>query len=246
MGASAGDAVGLAGRLGTSGAERPPAPRAGSGPETRGPGARDGGRAKRLGPRRPLIRGALAVLAAILIAVAAVLSLSDGRPPHARALATSRAHYGGLPAWLPKPKTQVKRVLQASAGHPALSIEGEAISVSLAAGKVLATAVGPEVPEEGRFPVPPVTPAKFIVTFASASHAIPLAASAFKLIDEQGKAHHPKLTAVGGGTAPTQITPGHSLSVMLHDILPTGDGGLSWTPAGTRPIATWDYTVEID
>jgi hypothetical protein len=255
MKAPAGEAVRLSGQRGVPGADVPPAPA----------DAREGGRAAPLGLSRPLALGTLG--AAVLIALAAVLLFGGGagapaapsavrtkplaagaqRSSTAKPLAVSQhARYGGLPTWLPKTKTPVHRVLNANVAHPALSIEGEAISVSLAGAHVLATAVGPEVPEQGRFPVPSVTPVKFIVTFASATHALPLAASAFKLIDEQGKAHRPKLTALGGGAAPKQIVPGRPVSVILHDILPTGDGGLVWTPEGARPTATWDYTVEID
>ena len=207
-----------------------------------------GGRARRLDPRFAVLVAGLAV-ATIAGAAALLLTGGSGAAPsrrHGQAGAAAQPRYGGLPSWLPKPKVRVGRVLHASAAHPALSIQGEAVSVALASGRVLATAVGPEVPEEGRFPVPPVTPTTFIVTFSAPSHVLPLSASAFELIDERGNVHRPKLTAVGGGTPPAQITPGRPVSVMLHDILPTGDGGLSWTPEGNRPIVTWDYTVEID
>lgn len=220
MQASARDAIGLA-----------PAPSA----------SRGGGRAQRPSPRRRLLS---ALLSVTLIAAALAVLLGGGSP--AGSHAGRGARYGGLPSWLPKARAHVGGVLHASAAHRKLSIEGAAVEVSLADGHVLATAVGPEVPEEGRFPVPPVTPASFIVTFTSASSAIPLKASAFTFVDEQGRLHHPKMTAIGGGAPPAHTTVGHPVSVMLHDILPTGDGGLSWTPEGTRPIATWDFTVEID
>jgi hypothetical protein len=203
---------------------------------------RGGGRVRRPYPHRGRA-GAVLLVAVIVLAIAVLLGggrASDGSH------AASGARYGGLPAWLPKAKPQVGRVLHASAAHPALSIEGEAVMVTLAGAHVLVTAVGPQVPEEGRFPVPPVTPATFIVTLASASSEIPLNTSAFTFTDEQGKVHHPRMTAIGGGTPPSHTTPGQPVSVMLHDILPTGDGGLSWRPEGVRPIASWDYTVEID
>lgn len=205
------------------------------------PSPRGEGWAGRLSPRRKLL-SVLVSAASIVLAVAALLG--DGFGSSSNPVKAS--HYGGLPSWLPKAKAQVGQVIQASLAHQALSIEGEVIHVSLADGQVLATAVGPEVPEEGRFPVPPVTPAKFIVTFASATGKIPLKASDFTFIDEQGRLHHPSMTAVHGAAAPAHTVPGHPVSVMLHDILPTGDGGLSWTPEGRRPIATWDFTVEID
>jgi hypothetical protein len=206
------------------------------------PSPRGEGRAHWPGPRRKLALGG-AVLSAALIALVLVVLLGGGSSSVRPRVA---AHYGGLPSWLPKPRKHVGQVLRASVSRPALSVEGEAVDVTLAGGRVLARAVGPEVPEEGRFPVPPVTPATFIVTFADASGAIPLHASAFTFVDEHGGLHHPKMTAVGGGVPPAHTTPGRTVSVMLHDILPTGDGGLSWTPEGKRPIASWDFTVEID
>jgi hypothetical protein len=213
-----------------------------------GSASRGWGRAFGLGPSR----AAVAILCAVVLAGAGALVLVT-RGPHGGSIAAGRhtaapgaLKYGGLPSWLPKAKVKVGQVLHASAAHPALSIEGEAVSVELAGARVLATAVGPEVPEEGRFPVSPVTPCTFIVTFASASRAIPLSAASFFFTDEQGKLHHPSVSALGGGAPPTRITPGRSVSVMLHDILPTGEGALSWAPHGPRAIATWDYTVEID
>ena len=138
------------------------------------------------------------------------------------------------------------RIVHATAAHPALAIEGDSISVSLARGRVLATAVGPSVPDEGRFPVPATSPCTFVVTFAAASGAVPLSASAFTIVDEFGRVHHPRVTAMGGGPAPRQVPPGRSVSLSVYDVLPTGNGSLGWAPAGARPIVDWDFDVEID
>jgi hypothetical protein len=140
----------------------------------------------------------------------------------------------------------VNRVLQASRAHPALTIQGDTVSVALAGGRVLATAVGPEVPEEGRFPVPATSPCTFIVTFAAASGVIPLSATTFTFIDEFGRVRHPRVTAMSGGPLPRQVLPGRTLSLKVYDVLPTGDGDLSWAPEGARPIASWDFDIEID
>jgi hypothetical protein len=202
----------------------------------------------RLAPRASV--AALLGAAMVVVAIVALLvhggGASTAANPSSSASPASHARYGGLPAWLPEPKVRVGRVLQASAAHPALSIQGEAVRVSLPSGAVLATAAGPEVPEEGRFPVPEVTPTTFMVTFSAASRPIALNASAFTLIDERGMAHHPKLTALHRGSPPAVVRRGRATSVALHAILPTGDGGLSWTPQGTHQLVTWDYTVEID
>jgi hypothetical protein len=188
-----------------------------------------------------LVTAGMAVLAVVLLLVTG----GPGAAPHPAHTANA-AKYGGLPSWLPKLKARVGATLNASAGHPALSVEGEPIRVHLAGAQVLVTAVGPQVPQEGHFPVPPVTPVTFLVTFAAASGAIPIHASAFSLTDERGNVHRPHVTGLRGGAPPTEVARGRPATVELHDILPTGDGGVSWTGGETRPLASWDYTVEID
>lgn len=156
------------------------------------------------------------------------------------------ARYGGLPSWLPKPKVPVNRILTASEAHPALSIQGDSVSVELPRGRVRATAVGPETPHQGRFPVPATSPCTFIVTFTAAAGAVPLSPRAFTLVDEFGRVRRPRVSAIDGGPPPRKAQPGRSVSLRVHDVLPTGDGGLRWAPDGTRPIVAWDFVVEID
>ena len=201
--------------------------------------------------RRAVLITVVASVLVLLLAVSLSGALSTGGGS-ARASAAggsaarSSARYGGLPSWLPKPKVHMNRVLTASAAHPVLSIQGDAVAVDLPHGRVLATAVGPEVPEEGRFPVPATTPCTFIVTFSSASGAVPLDPAAFTFLDDQGHTHHPRVTAMDGGPPPRAVAPGKTVSVRLYDVLPTGDGGLAWAPTGGRTLVGWDYTVEID
>lgn len=136
--------------------------------------------------------------------------------------------------------------MNASAAHPSLAIQGDTISVHLAHGGVLATAVGPVVPEEGRFPVPKTTPCTFTVTFTSASGVIPLNAKGFTILDELGRLHRPTVTATGGGVPPLRVPPGQTVTLTVKDILPTGGGRLRWAPERTAPIVSWDFDVEID
>jgi len=165
--------------------------------------------------------------------------------PSAARVASTPAKYGGLPSWLPKPKVQVNRVVQASAAHAALATQGDEVAVDLTGGHALATAVGPEVPEEGRFPVPATTPCTFVVTFARVSGAVPLSAGAFTLVDEYGRVYRPRVTAMDGGPLPARAAPGAPLSSRVYDVLPTGDGSITWAPEG-RLVAAWDFSVEID
>jgi hypothetical protein len=127
-----------------------------------------------------------------------------------------------------------------------LTIQGDSLSISLPGARLLVTAVGPAVPEIGRTPVPPTSPVTFTVTFTHATAPVSLRRSAWLLVDENHQLHHPRVTAIGGGPPPTQLRPGQTVSIKLHSVLPTGDGGLEWRPDGQRVIAGWDFNVEID
>lgn len=163
-----------------------------------------------------------------------------------RSTVARSAKYGGLPSWLPKAKIPVGRVVQASSTHPVLAIQGDTVSVHLTSGRVLATAVGPTVPEDGHFPVPATSPCTFIITFTAATGPIPISATAFTFVDELHHVHHPRVTPMDGGALPREIAPGRTVSLKVYDVLPTGNGGLEWAPEGARPIVAWDFDVEID
>lgn len=176
------------------------------------------------------------VVAALAVALGVYLAVPGGQPAAAR--------YGGLPSWLPTPTVPVGRVLQASAAHPALGIEGDSVLVRLTYGQVLATAVGPQVPQQGKFPIPATTPCTFIVTFARTSGTVPVNAGAFTIIDEQGHLHAPRVTVPGGSSS--GLPAGQTVTLTLSTTLPIGAGQLRWAPAGGKPIVTWDFDVEID
>jgi hypothetical protein len=188
------------------------------------------------------------LLAAVIVlaaAVAATVYYSGSHPARAGASASS-ARYGSLPSWLPKSTVPTGRVVQASAAHPWLAIEGDSVSVHLARGQVLATTVGPDVPQEGQFPVPATTPCSFTVTFTRASGAIPLRPAAFTILDELGHLHHPQVTPQGGGPLPARVAPGQTVTIIVRGVLPTGSGTLRWAPATAKPVVSWDFDVEID
>jgi hypothetical protein len=179
--------------------------------------------------------GALAVVAALVF----ILTRGDEG-------ASAATRYGQLPSWLPKAKTHTGRTVVASSAHPRLAIEGDSVVVDLTGGRTLATAVGPEVPEDGKFPVPPTSPCTFTVTLTSAHGAVPLEAGAFTILDELSHVHHPHVTAAGGGPLPARVRPGQTVKLRVSDVLPTGGGRLRWAPDGAKPIASWDFDVEID
>jgi hypothetical protein len=174
---------------------------------------------------------------------------SDGAPSaslFAPSRTTAHERYGGLPSWLPKAKVAVGRVVHASAANPWLAIEGDTVAVALAQGAVKAITIGPNVPEDGRFPVPRTTPCSFEVTFTDASGIVPLGSRAFTILDELGAVHHPRVSGPNGGPVPRRVPAGESVTLTVSAVLPTGAGTLRWTPAGRTPVVGWDFDVEID
>jgi hypothetical protein len=181
---------------------------------------------------------ALAGISVVVVAVAVVLLSQHG--------GGASATYGQLPSWLPKATVATGRTVQASEAHPQLAIQGDGIAVHLRHGRVLALAVGPEVPEDGQFPVPKTSPVAFTVTLRAASGAVPLRAGAFTILDEFGHLHHPRVVAPHGATLPARVRAGATVTLTVRDVLPTGGGQLRWSPEGAKPIASWDFDVEID
>ena len=71
-------------------------------------------------------------------------------------------------------------------------------------------------------------------------------AGSFTITDEQGQTHHPLVTVQGGAPLPARVAPGRLITLTVSAALPTGDGALHWAPAGTRPLVSWDFAVELD
>ena len=108
------------------------------------------------------------------------------------------------------------------------------------------TAVGPQVPEEGQFPVPKTSPCAFDVTFTGASGLVQLRQHDFTVLDELGQLHYLHLANLKGGPAPAQVRPGQTVTLVMSAVLPTGSGTLRWSAETARPVASWDFDVEID
>jgi hypothetical protein len=227
------------------------------------------------GPGSRAIRaGFSATLAALVVAIFAIIALgggSNGHPRQSRAgsrpettvlassqgaqsvsqngrpVTTSGNAYGYIPAWLGRPKVPVGRVVTATTTHPWLAVQGDTVRVQLPKARLLATVVGPAVPEEGNVPVPETSPCTFTVTLTSASAPIPIRPIQFAAIDERGTIHTLKVQSVDGGPPPSQVTPGTTVRLKMYAVLPTGEGRLIWTPLkGGRPPVQWDFDVEID
>jgi hypothetical protein len=226
-------------------------------------------------PRSRAIRAGLAAALAIaVLAVVAIIALggaSNGHPPRSPAalrdetavrassrtvqsvnhspppVKTSGKTYGYIPAWLGRPKVPVGRVVTATPSHPWLAVQGDTVRVELPNARVLATVVGPAVPEEGEVPVPKTTLCTFTVTLTSASAPIPIRPRQFAAIDEEGVLHTLKVQSLDGGPPPSQVTPGKTVGLKISSVLPTGGGRLLWAPMeGSRAPVQWDFDVEID
>jgi hypothetical protein len=186
------------------------------------------------------LTGTLVVVLALVAVGAVLLAIGVGGG------GSTASHYGQLPAWLPKAKVATGRVVRATSAHPRLAIQGDTVSVALLHGSVLATTVGPTVPEDGQFPVPKTSPTTFTVTLRAAAGSVPLAPRAFTILDELGHVHHPHVRLAQGGALPARVQAGRTVTLTVQDVLPTGGGRLRWAPESARPIASWDFDVEID
>jgi len=193
-----------------------------------------------------VIIGAYAVLRPAARTAAPAAAAPVAASPTASGASNANNTYGTLPSWLPKTAVPVGRTVQASAAHPWVGIEGDTVVVHLAGHTLDATLVGPQVPEEGHFPLPKTTPCTFYLTLSHASGAIPITAADLIIFDEQGHRYAPVVRARSGGAAPTHIGPGQTLTLQLDTVLPTGSGEVVWTSNGATPIVSYEFVTEID
>ena len=195
--------------------------------------------------RRHRLAAALLVGAA---AGSAVIGLSGcaAQVAHPAAAAASEPAYGGLPSYLPTSSLASDSVLNGSAAHPALTVEGDTVKVALGHGAtVRATMSGPVVPGEGLPYQAEATTATFTVTLEDASAEVPLTVGQFHTMDHLGGIY--QLAPVPGEAGlPSAVEPGQTVTFELRAVMVTGEGILQWAPDGSHPVATWDFVVEND
>lgn len=236
----------------------------------------DGGTARRadtsrvFGPgscRRGLIASGLATLAALLAgcASATVHPVATPAPAispqlrreeqrvHAQVttslhrLADRNVRYGSIPRFIPQGGTPVNQVLDASPGHPAVSIEGEPIRLRLPGGSSLATMIGPYIPRRFQGTAVRQTPTTLTLTFTRARGALPISTRAFTIVDEQGTVLRPVPTTEGGATLPPTVPARGRFTLRFRLTLPIGNGTLRYAPPGRRHVvASWEFDVETD
>jgi hypothetical protein len=146
---------------------------------------------------------------------------------------------------LPKSTLAVHRVVEASAAKPQLGVEGDTFTVVLSSGRVTATLVGPDVTTQGQYPPPQSTPCTFVLTLTNAGGAVPINPADFTIVDQVGHLYHPQVSR-DGAAPPAAVPAGGPITLHLNAVLPTGSGQFRWAAAAGAPIASWDFSVEID
>ncbi|HEY5274574.1 MAG TPA: hypothetical protein VIJ34_15285 [Acidimicrobiales bacterium] len=82
------------------------------------------------------------------------------------------------------------------------------------------------------------------MTFSLASGTVPVGPGTLTILDEQSRLHHPSVVLQRSDA--TLVPSARTSTVVVSDVLPTGNGQLRWSPAGGRPVVFWDFDVEID
>jgi hypothetical protein len=159
----------------------------------------------------------------------------------------SNSRYGGIPADLRnRQAAPANQVLTASAAHPAIAIQGNSVSLHLAHGSALATAVGPDIPERIQGSADLHTAATWVLTFDDAHGSVPISPGLFSITDEQGMLLQPHVSVVGGGALPKVVPRGRPLTLRLTAVVSVGDGKLRYAPQDGPWLAEWDFDVETD
>ena len=116
----------------------------------------------------------------------------------------------------------------------------------------MVTAVGPAIPswvstdvQSGHWRMGEAAPATFILTFTSATGAVPLNPKAFSVMTTQGQIVRPAITVRGGGALPETVAPGKALQLNVKAGLPDGEGEIRWAPDGKLLVA-WVYELEFE
>ncbi|MFI9272995.1 hypothetical protein ACIGXM_20040 [Kitasatospora sp. NPDC052896] len=131
----------------------------------------------------------------------------------------------------------------ASPGHAQLVAMGDAVQLDLGAQQARITATGPDLALPA--PTPGAAPASASAGTITVLLHVPagsteLRADALSITDELG---HPVPFTSDATSA--SATPGHDATLHLAATFDAGHATLSWSAAG-KPLATWDFEVELD
>ena len=186
-----------------------------------------------------------APLAALLLALAGCSAASASSAGHHASSASSAT--GGYPTYLPSSTLNYHSdtVLTGTVQRPALTSQGDGVEVKTPRWSVLVTVTGPEVPGEGLPYQAPATTCTWIVTMSGATGPVPVSASDFSSIDDEGNLYRPALVA-GQPKPPPVLRPGQKVSFELRAVEATGEGLMRWAPDARNIVAKWDFVVEND
>lgn len=153
----------------------------------------------------------------------------------------------GYPSFLPSgtPGVGNDAPLVGTVRRPALTSEGDTVTVVTPHWSVRAVVTGPEVPGEGLPYQQPVTTCTWTVTLSDVTGAAPVSVADFDTIDQQGAVSRPYLVP-GRPVPPAALEPGQTTTFQLRVSEPVGEGLIRWAPVAGHIVAKWDFIVEND
>lgn len=191
-----------------------------------------------------------AVLASLLAAAMLIALVGCGSSASGSAdpkTPRTSSQYGGYPSFLPSSTLHYHSdtVLTGTVQRPALTNQGDAVEVKTLGWSVLMTVTGPQVPGEGLPYQAPSTICTWVVTMSGATGPVPVSASDFTSIDDEGNVYRPAFVP-GQPIPPKVLRPGQTISFELRAAEAVGEGLMRWAPDGRNIVAKWDFVVEND
>lgn len=179
------------------------------------------------------------VAALVLASTSGCTAHHDGTGPDPAAVVSS---LGSVPV---PTSPGVQPTPTASAGRVQLLAMGASVAVVLGGGTTAtATASGPEqaiTSPTSTTAGAESTPATIIVTVHVDTGTLHLAAADLVIRDEQGD----PVPITPSGPATVDAAAGQTATLVVGGVSTSGAGAMSWQPGG-KPLAIWDFTIELD
>jgi len=163
------------------------------------------------------------------------------------ASSSASSHDGGYPSFLPSSTLHYHSdtVLTGTIQRPALTNQGDGVTVKTPGWSVLVTVSGPQVPGEGLPYQASATTCTWVVTMSGATGPVPVSVSDFSSIDDTNHVYLPAFVP-GQPRPPRVLRPGQTISFELRAVEAVGEGLMRWAPNGRNIAAKWDFVVEND
>jgi hypothetical protein len=153
----------------------------------------------------------------------------------------SASGIGAWPTFLPSPTPQADPT--GTLDSPAMSYPGSPVAVHVGTTTALVNVQGPSYPPKTRADAEQVR-CTFTVTISQVSAPLSMATATFSVLDAQGGLH--PLSATPHHAPPDRLQPGHTYTLSLVGVLPTGEGLLRYYPTTEGAVAAWDFVAETD